>query len=210
MITLTDQSQQTKVLKPIRSGSLFYLGFFLSTGSFGPFLYVYYSELGLTGQQVGLLATFFPLMTLVFATPLSSLADRKRWRIRMVQTALLLVAVIFFFMQFPSTFSGVALLMLPMAMGFSPVMSLADSLIARMAQRHKINYGSMRMWGSVGFACAAFVFGAIWGRVGFKPMFVVGSLILLPLIWITGQLEEGPIRDPQDRAPIKILFRDSG
>ena len=186
--TLTDQTQQTKLLSPTRSGSLFYLFFFLSTGSFGPFQYIYYSELGLTGQQVGVLATFFPLMTLLFATPLSSLADRKRLRTRLVQTSTLIVAVIFFFMQFPSTFGGIALLMLPMAFFFSPMMSIADSLIARMAQRHNLNYGSMRMWGSIGFASAAFVFGAIWGQVGFKPMFVVGSLILLPVIWIASQL----------------------
>jgi PPP family 3-phenylpropionic acid transporter len=208
--TLTDQTQQTKLLSPTRSGSLFYLFFFLSTGSFGPFLHVYYSELGLTGQQVGFLATFFPLMTLLFATPLSSLADRKRLRTRLVQTSTLIVAVIFFFVQFPSTFWGIALLMLPMAFFFSPVMSIADSLIARMAQRHSLNYGSMRMWGSIGFATAAFVFGAVWGRVGFKPMFVVGSLILLPVIWIASQLEEGNSRPPKIRPPVSKLFRDTG
>jgi MFS family permease len=156
------------------------------------------------------LAIFFPMMTVFFATPLSSLADRKRWRIRMVQIALLLVALIFFFMQFPKSFAGVALLMLPMAFFFSPVMSISDSLVARMAFRHKLNYGSMRMWGSVGFASAALVFGIIWGSVGFKPMFAVSSLILLPLIWILGQFQEGPSRDAKERAPVKVLFRDTG
>ena len=207
---MTDQIPETKLLTPARIGSLFYLGFFLSTGSFSPFLYVYYSELGFTGQQVGLLATFFPLMTLLFATPLSSLADRKRWRARMAQITLLGVAVIFFFMQFPRSFAGVAWLMLPMALFFSPVMSLADSLIARMAQRRGLNYGSMRLFGSIGFATSALIFGAIWLRVGFKPMFTVGSLLLIPLIWVTGQLEEGAARDPQERAPLTQLFRDTG
>src|SRR5210317_1403265 len=106
MVHLADHTPQPKILNPNRSGSLFYLIYFLSTGAFGPFLYVYYAELGLTGQQVGILAIFFPLMTVFFATPLSSLADRKRWRIRMVQSAILIVAVIFFFMQFPRTFWG--------------------------------------------------------------------------------------------------------
>ena len=163
MVSLTDQTKKNSVIKPRVSGSLFYLIYFLSTGAFGPFLYVYYAELGLTGQQVGILAIFFPLMTVFFATPLSSLADRKRWRIRMVQSAILIVAVIFFFMQFPRTFWGVAMLMLPMAFCFSPVMSISDSLVARMALRNKLNYGGMRMWGSVGFASAALVFGMIWG-----------------------------------------------
>jgi PPP family 3-phenylpropionic acid transporter len=97
-----------------------------------------------------------------------------------------------------------------MAFFFSPVMSLADSLVARMALRNNLNYGSMRMWGSFGFASAALVFGIIWGRVGFKPMFAVSSLILLPLIWILGQFDEGPSRPAQERAPMKDLFRDTG
>jgi len=156
-----NEPAKPKWLSPTRSGALFYLIFFLSTGSFSPFLYVYYSELGISGQQVGLLATFFPLMTLLFATPLSTLADRKRWRTRMVQAAVLSVAGIFFFMQFPDSFLGIALLMLPLAFCFSPVMSIADSLVARMAQRRNLNYGSMRLWGSVGFASAAFLFGAV-------------------------------------------------
>ena len=118
-MNIANVQNQSKTLKPIKSGSLFYLGFFLSTGSFSPFLYVYYSELGISGQQVGLLATFFPLMTVLFATPLSSLADRKSWRIRITQGAILIVAVIFFFMQFPTTFYGVAMLMLPMALCFA-------------------------------------------------------------------------------------------
>jgi PPP family 3-phenylpropionic acid transporter len=210
MATLTDQTPKASILKPSISGSLFYLIYFLSTGAFGPFLYVYYAELGLTGQQVGILAIFFPLMTVFFATPLSSLADQKRWRIRMVQSAIVLVAVIFFFMQFPTTFWGIVMLMVPMAFFFSPVMSLADSLIARMALRNKLNYGSMRMWGSFGFASAALVFGMIWGRVGFKPMFAVSSLLLLPLVWILGQIEEGPSRPAKERVPMKALFRDNG
>ena len=210
MATLTDQAPKTRVLKPTLSGSIFYLVFFISIGSFNPYLNVYYTELGLSGQQVGILATFFPLMTLLFTTPLSSLADRKRWRMRMTQISVFMVALIFFFIQFPSTFWGFALLTFPMAFFFSPVMSLADSLIARMAQRNNLNYGSMRLWGSVGFAGAAFVFGAIWGRVGFKPMFVVGSVILLPLIWIIGQLEEGPARAAHKHVPISKLFGDHG
>jgi MFS family permease len=149
-------------------------------------------------------------MTLFFATLLSSLADRKRRRVQMVQSALLAVAFIFFFMQFPNTFWGIALLMLPMAFFFSPVMSIADSLIARMAQRYQLNYGSMRLFGSIGFATSALLFGAIWQQVGFRPMFVVGSLLLIPLIWVIGQLEEGPARAPQDRVPITMLFRDTG
>jgi len=179
-------------------------------GSFGPFLYVYFSELGLSGQQIGWLASLYPLMTLFLATAVSSVADRKRWRVRIAQSALIGVSVIVFFLQYPTSFSGIAGLMLLMAIFSSPVMSIADSLIARMAQRHHLNYGSMRLWGSLGYATSALVFGALWQRLGFKPMFLVGALLHLPLIWLTGQLEEGPHLEKQERGSFTVLFRDSG
>jgi PPP family 3-phenylpropionic acid transporter len=207
---LTDRVSQAKVLTPGGKGALFYLGFFLCVGSFGPFLYVYYTELGLTGQQVGLLATFGPLMTLLLATPISSLADRKRWRVRIAQSAVAGLGLIVFTLRYPTTFAGIAVLVLLMAFFMSPVMSIADSLVARMARRHGLNYGGMRLWGSVGYATSALVFGALWQRLGFAPMFVVGSLLYLPVIWITGQLEEGPPKDPEERAAISELARDAG
>ncbi len=207
---MTDQVSRTGVLTPAAKGAIFYLGFFLCAGSFGPFLYVYYTELGLTGKQVGLLATFGPLMTLLLATSISSLADRKRWRVRIAQSAVAGVGLILFTLRYPTTFIGIASLMLAMAIFLSPIMSIADSLIARMARRHGLNYGGMRLWGSVGYATSALTFGAFWQRLGFQPMFLVGSLLFLPLIWVTGQLEEGPLIDRQDRAPVTDLARDAG
>jgi MFS family permease len=57
---------------------------------------------------------------------------------------------------------------------------------------------------------SALVFGANWQVVGFKPMFVVGSLLYLPLMWIAGKLEEGPITMQSERKPVSHLFRDRG
>ena len=41
-------------------------------------------------------------------------------------------------------------------------------------------------------------------------MFVTGSLILLPLIWVISQLEEGPHSNPDKHAPLTQLFQDTG
>jgi hypothetical protein len=46
-----------------------------------------------------------------------------------------------FFLQFPTTFSRFILLILPMALFNSPIMSITGSLIARMARRDHLNYG---------------------------------------------------------------------
>jgi PPP family 3-phenylpropionic acid transporter len=205
----TGQTVSPNALKPARIGSLYYLISFLSAGSYSPFIYVYFSVLGLSGEQIGWLASLMPMMML-FATPIASLADRRRWRVRITQVALAGLSITLFLLRIPTTFSGIAWLMLFLAIFSSPVMTVTDSLIARMAQRNNLNYGGMRLWGSFGYATSALIFGALWQHLGFKPMFLVSCFLLFPLIWIAGRLEEGPNYIKEDQKPISVLFRDAG
>lgn len=206
----TNKLVAPKVLTPTRIGSLYYLFTFLRAGSFNPFIFVYFTELGLNGQQIGLLATVMPLSMLLLATPISTLADRRGWRVRIVQVALIGLGVVIFLLRFPTTFGALALLILPLAVFTTPTMSISDGLIARMARRYHLNYGGMRLWGSFGFAISALISGGIWQRLGFKPMFLVSSMLCLPLIWTTGKLEEGPTIEKDGRKPVGELLRDTG
>lgn len=206
----TEKLKLSRILIPTRLGSLYYLFTFLSAGSFRPFLSVYFADLGLNGKQIGWLASLVPLSMLLFATPVSNLADRRGWRVPIVQIMLAGSAAIVFLLQYPKTFLSLALFTLPLAIFQSPVMSISDSLIARMARRRSLNYGGMRLWGSFGYATSALVFGAFWQRFGFKPMFLIGSLFVLPLIWIAGKFEEGPAKLEHERKPVSVLFRDTG
>ncbi len=197
-----------KSLKPGLRGSLYYLITLLYAGAYNPFIFVYLTELGITGQQVGWLASLSPVMTLLLAPPIASLADRSRRRVLVLQAALLATGVLVFLMQYPTGFIGIALLMFFMAIFSSPSMSVGDSLISRMAQRHRINYGGMRLWGSFAFAVAALAFGAIWQATGFKPMFIVSALLFVPLILIASNLEEGPAVPKAEHRPVTHLLRD--
>jgi PPP family 3-phenylpropionic acid transporter len=207
---LTHESSSGKFLKPARTGSLFYLFTFLGAGAYAPFIYVHFSELGLTGKQVGWLSILSPVMAMLFAPAIASLADRTRRRVRFAQVAMIGAAVLVFLLGIPTTFIGIALLMLAYAIFSSPLMSLSDGLISRMAQRHNLNFGGMRLWGSFGFAVSALVFGALWQLLGYGPMFMTAALFYLPLFWITGKLEEGPIISQNKHVPISLIFRDSG
>jgi MFS transporter, PPP family, 3-phenylpropionic acid transporter len=197
-------------LPPLHRGSLYYLVFWGGVGIYMPFVNVYFVQLGLTGRQIGLLATLFPLMTLLFALPLSALADRRRWRIRMLKVALLAFALTLLLMGRPNNFATLVPLMLLLALFFSPIISISDSLIAGMAARHRLNYGAMRMWGSFAFASMALVGGTLWQRLGFSPMFIVGSLLFIPVIFVADLLEEEPPAAGQARRPLRELGRDPG
>ncbi len=199
-----------KALKPGWVGSLYYLITFIGAGAYNPFVFVYLNELGLSGQQVGVLATLAPVAMLLLATPIASLADRTRRRILILQIALVGIGILTGLLQFTTGFYQIALLMLGMAVFSSATMSLAESLISRTAQRNKLNFGGMRLWGSFGFAVSALAFGAIWQVTGFKPMFTVAAVLYFPLVWIAANLEEGPAVPKSERKPVTHLLRDSG
>lgn len=197
-------------LNPISRGSLYYLGFWGGMGVFMPFINVHFADLGLNGRQIGLLSALVPLMTLVYAPPLSALADRRRWRVPLLRRLIVGLILTFFLIGFARTFVALALLMALLSLFLSPIVPIADSLIARMSVRYRINYGSMRLWGSFGFAVMAISCGALWQQVGFGPMFILTSLLFVPLVWLANLLEEGPLIGREARPPLMALARDRG
>ena len=192
------------------TGSFYYLVFFFGSGSYFPFLYVHLSDLGLSGEQGGLLATFPPIMTMLLSPVVAGFADRNRLRVRVSQVGLACLAVTMFLFRFPRTFGTVVPLMLVFAMLLTPFTSVADGLVARMAHRNGLNYGGMRLWGSFGFAVSAVVCGAVWQTLGFKTMFLITGLLFLAPIPVVALLEEGPVIPAHERRPASHLLRDRG
>jgi len=184
--------------------------FFLCAGAYFPFLYVYFADLGLKGKQIGLLSTLAPLMTLLVSTPVAVFADKTRRRVRVAQVGLACTALTVLLLRFPLDFVWIVPLMLGLAIFSTPSSSVAEGLVARMAQRRHLNFGAMRLWGSLGYAVSALGFGALWEHLGLKAMFLVSALLHLPLILVIGRLEEGPAHSPRRRVPARYLLRDWG
>lgn len=192
------------------SGSLYYLVYYFATAAYMPFLYVHFSDLGLSGKQVGLLATLPPIVTMLLSPLLGSIADRRHLRVRMVQAGLAALAVTLFLFRFPSRFGTIAPLMLSLAIFSTPFTSIGDGLVARMAHRNRLNYGGMRLWGSFGFAVSALGCGVLWEALGYRRMFLITGLLFVPAIVIMGFLEEGPRTPARERMPASHLLRDAG
>jgi PPP family 3-phenylpropionic acid transporter len=207
---------QTKISKytlpPVVSGAAFYGTHFVAFGVVMPFLNVYFAQIGLNGRQIGLISALLPAMTLLIAPIVAAYADRRRQRVTILTVCSLLTVFIFIFFRFTENFLWLLLIMLIFAIVRSPVLPLADGLIARMASRNRLNYGGMRLWGSVGFAMAAIIGGAIWQRVGYLPMFAVGSLLFLPSAWLASTLEEGRPRPgaKSSSQSARLLLQDRG
>lgn len=195
---------------PAVRGSLFYLGYWGVVGIFFPFLNVRFERLGLTESQIGLLAALMPSATLFFAPAVSALADRHGWRVRALAVALPGMALTLLAVGAAREFVPIFALMVAFALFRAPVTPLADALIVRMAQRHRLDYGRMRLWGSLGFALLTVAFGAVWQRLGFDAMFAVAAVLLLPIALAAAGLEETERVEPAERRPLREVGRDRG
>lgn len=160
---------------PRWSGALFYFGLWASYGSYGPFLNVYFADRGITGFQIGLLSAISPLTALIFGPLLSALADRRHWQKRMLLLSILSGVVTLLLLMLPMPFGLLAFIVLLRSVSSSPMMPIADGLIVRMAARHHIDYGRLRLWGSLSFALFTIGCGALWEQWGFNAMFITAA-----------------------------------
>ncbi len=207
---ITRLSRPLAGTSPALRGGLYYLGYWGVFGVYDPLINVYYASLGLTGSQIGVLAALVPLMTLLVALPVSTLADRRATRVPALGLALSGLALVLLFLGVPKTFA----LILPVAalLGAfrAPTGPIGDSLVVRMAVRHGVDYGRMRLWGSLGFAVSAVFFGWLWGEVGLGWMFAGAALLFVPVIGVSLSLEEGPKVARRAQRPLREIVHDRG
>ena len=179
-----------QTLRSTTRGALFFGGFYGAIGFYVPFLNLYFAQMGLSGEQIGLTTIIFPLATLFIAMPISALADRRNWRVRILRIGVLGFALSFYFMQYAQTFGMIVLVMALISLFFTPITPIANGLIARMASMNNLNFGSMRLWGSIMFAAAAAVCGWLYGYIGVRWMFPFFTFAMLPVALWVGLLPE--------------------
>lgn len=144
-----------------------FLFFFHSTATIViSFLPLYFQHQGLTGEQIGWLLAVGPFAALVAQPFWGYFSDRYRTVKRMVNVTLggfLLTSIILFQMEtFASLMAVSALFFLFM----SPTGALGDSLAQKSADAAGISFGSIRTWGSIGFATTSLVVGQVLSAIG--------------------------------------------
>jgi len=180
-------------IHPGLRGAFFYAAYWGAVGAYEPFIAVYFLQRGLDEAQIGWMAAVLPFCTLLISPLVSRLADRTGRRVLLLALACAGFGAALTLPSWPGLEPGFPLLLLLfglMAVFRSPVIPLSDSLIAPMAVRHQLDFGSMRLWGSLLFTAAAVGLGGLWQRIGFERMFLVSGLAFLPVVLAALLLEE--------------------
>jgi MFS family permease len=175
---------------PVWSGSRFYFTFFGALAVWLPFLAVYFHRQGLSGPQIGLLSALQPAAGFLLAAPLTSLADRRGWHLPMLSVCSAGLGLSMLLLLTAGHFLVLLPIMAVFAAFYSPIIPLADSTAAAMASRHRVGYGSMRLWGSLSYAVMAAICGIFWLHFGYMAMFPTAAAIYLLLSWFARGLEK--------------------
>ena len=193
------QSRLKSKLSPGIRGALFYLLFWGVIGIFDPFINVYLDKHGLSGPQIGWLSALYPFFSMFLPLLLARLVDHLNRRILTLALIALGYGLALILFPIPRTFLSIAAAMVLMAAFRSPIAPIADGLVARMSDKYAIDFGRMRLWGSLGFTLTAIALASIWRTAGYAAMFITGGVLFFTVAFAATLLEEAP---PPRQSPV--------
>jgi PPP family 3-phenylpropionic acid transporter len=156
----------------IRRLKLFYF-LFIGTGGFLlPFINLFFERQGLNGTQIGLIGTIGAVTALIAAPFIGQLSDQSRNPRGLLQFTLIISAFIYLIMSQQSAFIPIALLTIfatAADSGIGPLSTMLALDTGIKGQEKK--FGSVRVWGSLGWAIVVLLAGFLIEELGLFTSF---------------------------------------
>jgi PPP family 3-phenylpropionic acid transporter len=158
--------------------------YYVMLSIFISYLPVYFSERGISPAEIGILLGVGTVVG-IFAPPLwGYISDKwqnvKKALLLTVAASTLVGTVLFEFSSFLMFFIFVGLMYFFM----SPIGPLTDSLNYRVAEEHGVSFGSIRLFGSIGYGTSALVIGILlerWGMETLSYLFLGSGVLTLAI-----------------------------
>ncbi len=188
--------------------AFFYSAIFASVGVFLPYWPVWLESRGLSAAEIGLIigASFWPRIVTGLVIPLA--ADRLgRRRLTMVWLAAMTFAGLVLF-GLVENFWLFLLLSLLTGGTWAAILPLGEAIALNQAGHHGLNYGRVRLWGSIAFILMSLAGGYAVKIQGASVVFpLILTLVALTLLscWTMPELERTGHRSRQPR--LGLLFR---
>jgi len=141
--------------------STFYLGYFGLLGVLLPYLSLYFLDIGLSPYQIGVIAAINPLVKTVAPGLWGSLADRRGNRRPLMRSACLGALIAFCLMLTGTSFWWIVGVMAIYSVFTSSILPLVEATAMEAVDRLGVDYGRIRLWGSVGFIAANLMMGPV-------------------------------------------------
>lgn len=164
------------------------------------FLPIYLQDLGLSGTEIGWVLATGPLAS-IFAQPfwgyLSDKYKTVKWILFICVIGLIAGATVFFQMT-----TVVSLVIVGALFYFftTPIGGLGDSLAQRRADELNLSFGSIRTWGSIGFASTSLFIGILLNQIGIQYVYWPYLLLGITALFVIPKLRDASV----DRTPVKL------
>ncbi len=152
--------------------------FFVWIGAIGfyyPFLNLFYRQQGLSGTEIGLVLTVGSIIGLIASPLWGRLSDSGAPLPRLLQVGLFATAFALVVLSQQTIFMGIALAAGLQALASAGLFPLSDTLALRISQARRAGYGSIRVWGSAGWAVIVLVSGWLIERTSLVAGFFGGA-----------------------------------
>jgi MFS transporter, PPP family, 3-phenylpropionic acid transporter len=167
----------------LNTGKLFrayYVAIFFGMGILNTLLAVYLQdELKLSGSQIGVLMSIIPVV-MIFGPPLwGILSDYTQKPLHIL--AFTLVCMAFTSLLFSITTTYWLLMVVSFFLAFfqSALTPLSDSITLNYTQKGKEHYGSIRLYGAIGFAVSVLIGGKAADLVGLQVIFYLAAVMFV-------------------------------
>ena len=186
----------------------FYGALFLVYGVNLPYLPVWLNVRGLTAEEIAVV-TATPYFLRVFITPtVAMLADRTgrhRAIINGLAWATLLLAAL---LTQAESFWPILAMAVPFAIALSTIVPLTETIAVAGVRAHGLDYGRMRLWGSITFVAAGFVGGWLIDRTGAGAVIgciLAGAMATAAFAWLLpGRIAPPPASAAQTSTPAPV------
>jgi PPP family 3-phenylpropionic acid transporter len=178
-----------------------------ASGFLSPFVSIFYKARGLSGTEIGLLSTFGSVAAMLAAPLWGRWGDHSRHPRRLLQIGLLCSAGFALLRGMQGTFWGIAAFVALEALMGSGTGGLSNKAALNATHGEKAGFGSVRLWGSLGWAAAAPVAGWLIERTGLFAPFAGYAALLVIAVVVLAFMGRPAAQDPAAPAPARVPVR---
>ena len=195
---------------------LYYFTFMGGWGFVLPFINLFYVSIGFNGKQIGFISSTSAIVGML-VSPLWVSEVKKRPQARnILQAALILGGIGYYAIGLQSLFPLIIIIVFLHALAASGIAPLSDSMAVTVSQESGSGYGSVRVWGSLGWIVTVLSSGWLTARFGFIAAFIgvavmwliAASLIFFiqPRFFSSRQISTQP--KPNLRVALQYIWQD--
>jgi PPP family 3-phenylpropionic acid transporter len=162
---------------------LFFALLLAAVGVFFSYLALYLKLVGLSGSQIGIILGMIPLISFLVQPAWGMIGDIYRLRRGALAAACFGVALSAWLYNAGNQFWWFFGLTLVLAIMQGPIGPLGDALALEYLEHHsrREDYGSLRLWGAIGFAVSTFLVGTLVAETAIRSIIPIYSLMMAAL-----------------------------